>query len=260
MKEVTRSTIKWVAMLTMLIDHTRFTLVLANTMQARVIRECVMCVGRIAFPLFGFLLVDGFFRTRSKADYFLRIFISALISEVPYDLMRDRMPICNGHQNVLWTLLFAFGAMWISEAVMERYRDRKDKRVQCILLLALISVAACALAYVVHTDYGLYGVGAILIMFYCKIIERKMPGGFPISANIAGYMAGVMLLVAVSEYEVVALTGLILIRHYKGHPGKKIPMDISYGFYPLHILVLLLASGLIYPQLNIFKLITDFFA
>lgn len=68
-------------------------------------------LGRIAFPLFAFLLVEGFVHTGNRKKYAVRMLVFALISEVPFNLMMEHRLFGPFHQNVLWTFLIGIGMM-----------------------------------------------------------------------------------------------------------------------------------------------------
>lgn len=91
----------------MLIDHLGITLF----PQAVWMR----CVGRLAFPLFAFLIAEGFCRTRSFQRYLLRLLLCAALSEVPFNLLRSGGPVDPAHQNVLWTFCIALAVLWCME-------------------------------------------------------------------------------------------------------------------------------------------------
>lgn len=79
--------------------------------------EIMRYIGRIAFPLFCFLLVEGFLHTHSKLKYARNLAIFAIISELPFDLAFWNKPIELNYQNVFFTLLIAFLAMWAIDTV-----------------------------------------------------------------------------------------------------------------------------------------------
>lgn len=95
-KNVTGSTLKIIAIVTMLIDHTAAVL-LHNNMIMR-------AIGRIAFPIFIFLLIEGAIHTKSKLKYALRLSLFALLSEIPFDLAFNGGAFYFGYQNVFFTL------------------------------------------------------------------------------------------------------------------------------------------------------------
>lgn len=252
MKEISRTSIKWVAMATMFIDHLRFLLTSEKTMSAEIISTCLFGLGRLAFPLFAYLLVDGFFRTRSKERFFVRLFVFAVISEVPFDLMRSAKLLDFSKQNVMWTLLFGFGAMWLLEGIRKTFEERKRF---CILMQALVSVVAMVFGFLAHTDYSYVGVACVLTIYFCRKAEHMFPAGFPIRADMMGYIAGVMLLLINSEMEMTALFGLLLIWNFHGKAGERIPKFFGYGFYPLHMLLIVVIRGLLFPNLNFLSLL-----
>ena len=85
------------AMVLMLMDHLWATLLPAQ--------DWLTCAGRLAFPIFAFMAVEGYFHTHSFRKYALRLALFAVLSEVPFDLMYGGTWFYPVHQNVIWTLL-----------------------------------------------------------------------------------------------------------------------------------------------------------
>ena len=77
-------------------------------------------LGRLAFPIFAFLAVEGFFHTKNLKKYRKRLLLFALISEIPFNLMMSGMFFYPLHQNVLWTFLLGSFAM----SLLEKQRNR----------------------------------------------------------------------------------------------------------------------------------------
>ena len=125
---ISGSTLKLIAIITMLIDHTAAT-ILDNTLYARGFDKLdqsdsqafmdfisdnallysadmmMRLIGRIAFPIFCFLLVEGFLHTRNQWKYAGRLAVFALISEIPFDLAFHKTAFYLQYQNVFFTLL-----------------------------------------------------------------------------------------------------------------------------------------------------------
>ncbi|HJJ93617.1 MAG TPA: TraX family protein, partial [Methanocorpusculum sp.] len=91
--ETTSATLHILAMAFMLCDHLWGTIVSGN--------EWLTCIGRLALPIFAFLLVEGYFHTKSLKKYAGRLFIFALISEIPFNLMMGGSIFFPIHQNIL---------------------------------------------------------------------------------------------------------------------------------------------------------------
>lgn len=116
-------------------------------------------IGRIAFPIFAFLLAEGFFHTSDVKKYIRRLGILALVSEVPFDLLFYGVPLYLGHQNVFFTLFLAAEAMyWMNESYNPFTK-------------VLIAVSAMLLADVLRTDY--VSMGIILIFAFYFLRNRK---------------------------------------------------------------------------------------
>lgn len=93
-----------IAMALMLMDHLWATLLPAQ--------DWLTCAGRLTFPIFAFMTVEGYFHTRNLKRYALRLLLFALLSEVPFDLMYGGTWFYPVHQNVIWTLL-ALVPIWL---------------------------------------------------------------------------------------------------------------------------------------------------
>jgi len=108
--------------------------------------------GRLAFPIFAFLAVEGYFHTRSFKRYALRMLLFAVLSEVPFDLMYGGTVFYPVHQNVIWTLLLGLLGIRLMEAARA-----KGKRWLYVLTCAAVVVLGFALGTLGMVDY--YGCG-----------------------------------------------------------------------------------------------------
>ncbi len=223
------------AMALMLMDHLWATLLPACAW--------LTCAGRLAFPIFAFMAVEGYFYTRSLKKYLLRLLLLAVISEIPFDLMYSGAWLYPVHQNVIWTLLI--GLLGIH--AMEAGRKSKKLWVYALTCAAVIPVGA-ALSTLCMTDYYAAGVltlfafylfrgrkawclvGQIAALYY---INFDLLGGMLYDLNILG--ASFVL-----HEQGLALLALIPIWLYRGQKGysSKPFRRLCYYFYPAHMLAL----------------------
>lgn len=225
------------AMVFMLSDHLWATLL--------PMQEWMSCLGRLAFPIFAFLTVEGYFHTKNLKRYLLRLLIFALISEVPFDLMYGGTVFYPFHQNVLWTFLIAL----LGIAAME-WAKRRNK-VLYVVISALVVLLGYGLGTLTMVDYFGAGVLTVFVFYFF----RKRQWWCPLLQIAALYWINVELLggqiylidFAGLELELyqqsLALLSLIPIWLYRGRQGhhSKAFQYTCYVFYPAHLLVLGLA-------------------
>lgn len=222
---ISAGTLKIIAVITMLIDHVAAA-VLLRYIYATADRELIPIynamrqIGRIAFPIYCFMLVEGLERTHSRGKYLARMVGFALISEVPFDLAFSSQVLEVGYQNVFFTLVIALAAM----VGMEQIRESVKLPILQIGLIALTVAGAMVLAGIMQTDYDWRGVCCILIMYFLRHCRR--------AELIAGYAAFVVLL-----GELTALPAFIALAFYRGRKGFSAKY-FFYGFYPIHLLIL----------------------
>ena len=130
--DISAAALHILAMTLMLMDHLWATLLPAQ--------EWLTCAGRLAFPIFAFMAVEGYFHTRSFQKYALRMLVFAVLSEIPFDLMYGGTWFYPVHQNVIWTLLLGLLGIRLTEAVR-----RKEKRWAFLLVFVLMAFAGMAL-------------------------------------------------------------------------------------------------------------------
>ncbi len=226
-KGITGSTLKLIAITTMLIDHVGAVIlermIADNGMLLYRLYLLMRFIGRIAFPIFCFLLVEGFVHTSNRKKYALRLLGFAILSEIPFDLAIRGTLINFDNQNVFFTLLIGLLVMCGLEAARNKFAQAEQRTLYGAYVAAVI--AGCALAYVLKTDYSWYGVLAIVIMYYYKDEKSK------------SMLYGTIILIIQSVLEAFALINIIFIRKYNGERGLSLKY-VFYLFYPAHLLVL----------------------
>ena len=114
--------------------------------------------GDLAFPLFAFLLVEGFFHTRDRRCYGRRLLLAAAVSEIPYDLAFSGRWMDAQHQNVCLTFFLALVAM----ELLERYGNGIWEKL-------VLTAVFCTLTEAAGADGGAWGMGLVLAFYFCVI-------------------------------------------------------------------------------------------
>lgn len=121
-RNVTAMTLKYVAAITMLIDHTAIVLVYPHY-ELYTLYYVMRCIGRLSFPLYLFLLTEGIDHTRSKKRYVISLLAFAVISEIPYDFSLYG-GFTWGHQNVFFTLTIGALALSLTEYFIKEVKNK----------------------------------------------------------------------------------------------------------------------------------------
>ena len=175
------------------------------------------CLGRVAFPLFCFLLTEGFLHTRSSVRYALRLFVFSLLSEPIFDLATAGSWIDLRHQNVFFTLILGLCSM-----AGVRYFSRR------VFFQALSAVSCCLAAWLLRADYGAWGVLLITVLYLLHQDRRwQLFGG--LAACLASGEAVI--------FRIFQMLGIALISRYNGRRGKG-GKYFFYLYYPAHLWIL----------------------
>lgn len=196
--------------------------------------EWLTYIGRISFPIFAFMIVEGYFKTKNIKNYVFRLFIFALISEIPFNLMVNNSIFYLEKQNVLWTFLIGIGLIWIIE---------KTKNKQWIireLIFCLIFWLSILLGITIKADYGFIGIFTLLIFYFFR---KKDYLSFSIQLLLL-YILNVIIMNKLysAPQQSFALLSLIPIWLYDGRQGyyNNYIKYIYYSFYPLHLIILII--------------------
>ena len=233
--------LKCIACITMLIDHIGASCIEAGILMPRLASgtlssealassqlflfdHVLRYIGRLAFPIFCFLAVEGFLHTHDVKKYVWRLFLFALISEVPFDLAFFRTPFALDHQNVYWTLALGVLAM----AGLKHF-EKPDGSASW---KGLLCAAGCTLAaFLTCTDYN--GIGVLIICaLYLTRGDRKRQ-----------CIVGAVLF----AWELTAPLAFVLVWFYNGQRGACSPLQKKafYWFYPVHLSVLAAVTNLL---------------
>ena len=220
--------LKLIAACTMFIDH------MGHTLFPTVL--WLRCIGRIAFPIFCFLIAEGCVYTRDRRKYALRLLVFALLSEVPFDLMVGGTVWYPYSQNVLWTLLAGALICWCIDWALQK------KTPAAFLLTGTVMAAAFCLLEAAETDYGGWGM-LLAALFY---VDRRAPYGPAAkravqAVGLAVFSIGLMGGASIELWSLAALAPLWLYNGERGYSNRALQYGF-YAFYPAHILLLALMA------------------
>lgn len=235
------SVLKWIAIVIMFLDHAGASLlevfalnIYGNSPLAGQIDnlyfwyevdQMLRIIGRTAFPIFCFLLVEGAVHTHNPGKYLFRLAVFAVVSEIPFDLALHNQMIFWANQNVFFTLLA--GLLVIQ--VFQRYPAEGWKG---MLALAVMAVAAEACG----TDYGAIGVVVIAVMY----LLRERP--------LASCILSLIMLTLLNRMELYSIPAFLAMALYNGTRGRQ-PKYFFYAFYPVHLLLLWAVGNYLLPVL-----------
>ena len=212
--------LKVIAVVSMLIDHTS-AVILEQIPGLEAPAFFMRIIGRAAFPIYCFLLVEGFMHTRDREKYALRLGCFAAVSEIPFDLAFNGKVLEVGYQNVFFTLLLGLLTMMAYDVVMNQSRWSVWKRTALSTIAILAGMFA---AEFLSTDYGALGVLCIMVFY---LFRRSR-----IQQVVFGCLAFVW-------WEWAAVFAFVPIFYYNGKRGFGMKY-FFYAFYPVHLLILYL--------------------
>ena len=238
---VNGAVLKWIATISMLFDH------IGSYVLGEIIRimppsgerewlEALLFVcrmiGRLAFPLFVFLLLEAVKHTGNPFRYGVRLFLFGLLSEIPFDMVRSFRIVDLSQQNVFFTLFWGFLCIELLLWVEQKFPVRHCKR--CWFVILLLCIAAAEFS---KTDYS--GIGVLfIVLMYCMMERTNLAG-----KGVAFLLSSIPLMVVLpTTVSVVVL--FPVIEGYNGKRGKQ-RKYFFYLFYPVHLFLLVVIRYLL---------------
>lgn len=247
-KGLDRTSLKWIALVTMLIDHLgavlgeEFYISLGVPWLYSVFR----CVGRLSFPIFAFFIAEGWHYTRSKKRYFLTMLILAVISQPIYYFALNTNLFAF---NIFFTFLVSLTVMFL----IDKIRQNKSLAIfNGFLIFVILVLTICMTIIDIPVVYGIYGVLLSVIFYLFNHLNKKWAKSLMFSLSallmILYWLVHILLAESIEFNSFVSLFALLsipILMLYNGEKGKRSLKGLFYSFYPAHLLVLYLISLLI---------------
>jgi len=233
--EMTSASLHVMAMAFMLCDHLWGTVIPGN--------DWLTCIGRLAFPIFAFMLVEGYFHTQNLKKYVVRLLAFALLSEIPFNLAMGSRMLYPLHQNVLWSFLISLGLIHWNEKA-----KGKGKTWLRVAVGGASVLLGCIAGLITMVDYHHAGILTVLVFYFFRqrkwwsilgqlfclfYINVEMLGGQEYLFRFLGEMRSFPL----QGFALLALIPIWLYRGKRGNDSKALQYSY-YIFYPLHLLIL----------------------
>lgn len=210
------SALKVIAMISMVIDHIALYLLEHGT----VLYETMRCIGRIAFPVFAFLIAEGFIHTRSRYRYFFTLLGFAVISEIPWYLLNG----ADGTYNVMFTLALGLATLMVLENLLKRN----------MVLGFLWTLGMAGFASWLGVDYEWRGI-LVICIFY---LFNRYGHSFPHSRGLQFFCIFTLMMYYGIIGAVMACIFLYLYNGKRGFVQGSIAKYSFYAFYPVHLIII----------------------
>jgi len=213
---ISSAVLKWIAVISMVIDH--FACAVYPYIEGRSAEgyQVLRGVGRIAFPIYCFLLVEGFFYTKNVWKYLRNLLLFALVSEIPFNMAIFGHVFYPKGQNVYFSLALGICAMML-------LKHFDGFRLKQLLAQAAVILAFLFLGEHLEVDYHWKGIAFIILFYYLRKLQFRQS----VTAIVGAAAFGV--------YETAAVLAFVPIYFYNGKRGRQIKY-LFYGIYPLHLL------------------------
>ena len=233
--ETTSMSLHIMAMIFMLCDHLWGTIIPGN--------DWLTCIGRLTFPIYAFMIVEGYFHTKNLKKYVCRLLVFAILSEIPFNLALGSSAFYPFHQNVLWSFLISIGLIHLNE------KAKKTQKIWIRIVTGILTILlGTIIGIVTMVDYYNSGILMVLVFYFFRgrkwwnyigqflclwYINTEVLGGFGYEIQFLGQTYFL-------HRQALALFALIPIWLYRGKQGyhSKALQYTYYAFYPVHLLIL----------------------
>lgn len=203
--------LKLIALITMTIDH----------VGAYIFPQYIIFryIGRLSFPIFAFLIAEGYLHTKNVHRYLFNLGIFSVVSQVPYSYTKFGLLYSLDSINIFPTLFLGLLTIYLVDMLLQK---------QSYVLVLLVSFASIYGAEKIHLMYGYAGICTILAFYEFLVSEDN---------KIKLLSLIVFAVVNTGTVQIASLLALIPIYFYNGKRGTNIKY-FFYIYYPLHLLII----------------------
>lgn len=212
--------LKYIAFLSMLIDHVNNGIVaplLDGKGALLYISNIFSILGRIAFPIFIFFVVEGFFKTKNTKKYLINLILFGIIAEVPFDIFTSKVFYNPNWNNIMFTLALCLVTVWI----IDELKGKVKNKFLWYGISVVIVMAFGLLSMLLSLDYDYH---AIILAYVFYIFYDR-----PVMSAAIGYISIIK--------ELYSFLGFAMTITYNGKRGKQYKW-FNYLFYPVHLLII----------------------
>ena len=222
MQKLSATTLKYLALITMTIDHIGL-LLLNDYTPFRII-------GRLSFPIFAYMIAEGCRYTHNRMHYFLRVSILAILCQIVMYITTHSL-----YMSIL--IPFSLSILLIMSI---DYSIKNKHLLLSILSVLLVFFLLSILPKITSTDYQIdYGIGGIILVMMVYYLPEKW--------RLVGVLVGCLVMsITMTPLQYFSLLSIIPLAFYNHKKGKGHPLPyFFYLYYPLHLAIIyLLASSL----------------
>lgn len=222
--------LKIIGALTMLVDH----IGVIMFPQVKILR----IIGRIAFPIFAFLISEGCRYTKNKKVYFLRMLILGLATSAIYCIVQKEI-----YLDTLMTFSFSIIIIFFIQEVQKK-NSTSLKKICCLFAVSVLIFSLYILTQYVTVDYGFWGI--MLPVFPVFFVNENNNRLLICNLRFCFFAFGLILMsliyFKIDRLQIYSLFSLALLAMYNGEKGFKLPKYFFYIFYPAHIAVIWLVD------------------
>lgn len=218
--------LKIIAMISMILDHLKYAIPLTKGF-------ATLYLGRIAFPIFAFLISEGFVHTHSRPKYMIRMLVFAIISQLPFHLFAHNLI----HSKAILNVMFTFEIALCGLCIIDLFKKQNGLFKLLDYIITVVSLMIIlVIAYFIHPDYTWYGVSCVWIFYIFRKSKILTTLGY-IVLDIIYYLS--LGFGFKEDYKVIlfSLIPIVFILFYNGKQGRKLKY-FFYVFYPVHLLIL----------------------